>query len=198
MEPNVLALLYLLLLFSAWLLIPLIPAWITYRITPDQKVGLRGPLEKLTVRASGAFAAYFILLYFSHSLVATGGLPIIGGMATPSVWTFKADIVAIDEAGKPIQIPESIQALDVSFKPDIHQLGKSKILVRLPYNPENWPFLTVTIPNFGGAEIDLKTLSGVDLNHFKKTVELQGPITVRQARGGGLGVNPPISVAAQP
>jgi hypothetical protein len=196
MEQNAWALLYLLLLFGAWMLIPLLPAWITYQITPNQRLGLTGPFEQLTLRASGAFAAYLALLLISYKLVALGGLSIIGGMATPSVWTFKADIVAIDEKGSPVQIPDSVQALDVSFKPEIHQLGKSKILIRLPYNPENWPFMTVTIPNFGGAEIDLNTLSGVDLNYFKKTVELQGPIAVRQARGGGLGALPSTGFSA--
>jgi hypothetical protein len=188
MDQNVSALLYLLLLFSAWMLIPLVPAWITYLITPDQKLGLAGPFQGLTLKSTGAFAAYLALLVVSYKLVVAGGLSIIGAMATPSVWTFKADVVAINEAGQPVAIPESVQAVDVAFKPDIHRLGKSKIVVRLPYHPDDWPFMTVTIPNFGGAEIDLNKMPGVDIDSFRKTVELHGPISVRQARGGGLGV----------
>ena len=195
MEQNTWALFYLLLLFSAWLLIPLIPAWITYKITPDQRLGLSGPLQQITVRASGAFAAYLILLLLSHKFIALNGMSIIGGMASPSAWVFKADVVAIDEHGKRIQIPDDVQAVDVSFTPDLNRLGKSGVLIRLPYNPEDWPALTVTIPNFGGAEVDLSNLSNVQLDYFKKTAELQGPITVRKARGGGLGIATPLPLA---
>lgn len=193
MEQNTWALFYLLLLFSAWLLIPLFPAWITYRITPNQRLGLSGPLEGITVRASGAFAAYLALLLLSYKFIALSGISIIGGMASPSAWVFRADIVAIDEQGKRIRLPEDVDAVDVTFKPDLNRLGKSGVLIRLPYNPENWPSLTVTIPNFGGAEVDLSNLSNVQLDHFRKTAELQGPIIVRRARGGGLGVEPKLA-----
>jgi len=184
------ALLFLLLLFAAWLLVPLLPAWITYRITPSQRLGLGGPFSGLTIKVTGAFAAYLILLLASYQLVVNGGLSIVGGMANPSVWTFKADIVAIGADGAPQSIPDNIKGLDVVFKPELHQIGKSKVRIRLPQNPENWPLLTITIPGFGGAEIDLNSLSGVELNHFKKTVEPAGPIIIRQATGGGLGLPP--------
>ena len=190
MDPNTKAFFYLLLLFSSWLLIPLLPAWITYRITPNQRLGLSGPFEGVTVRAGGAFAAYLALLLLSYKFIALSGLSIIGGMALPSAWVFKADIVAIDEQGKRMQLPEEVHAGDITFKPGISQLGRSGVIIRLPYNPEDWPALTVTIPNFGGAEVDLSNLANVELDHFKKTAELQGPIIVRRARGGGAGVTP--------
>jgi hypothetical protein len=189
-DANIQALLFLLLLFGAWLVVPLVPAWVTYKITPAQKLGLGGPLSDLTVKATGAFAAYLILLIASHQLVVKGGLSIIGSMATPSVWTFKADVMAIGPDGRPVPIPDDVKGLDVAFKPELHQIGKNKLVVQLPQNPEKWPFLTITIPGFGGAEIDLSQMNGVDLNYFKKTVELSGPITIRQAVGGGMGAAP--------
>lgn len=197
MEQNSLALLYLLLLFGVWLLLPVIPAWLTYRITPNQTLGLKAPFDQITLSATGAFAAYFSLVLISYKFVAIGGMSLIGSMATPSAWVFKAEVLAIDENGNPARIPDNVQAVDVSFKPDLNRLGKSTILIRLPYNPDNWPFLTVTIPNFGGAEVDLTDLSKVSLDYFKKTAELEAPITVRKARGGGLGVPPTITSPSQ-
>ncbi|WP_143684901.1 hypothetical protein [Variovorax sp. KK3] len=188
MEANVQALFYLILLFVCWFGLPLIPAWATYRITPDQKLGLTGPFAQLTLRATGAFAAYLVLLLVSYKLVVNGGLSLVGSIATPSVWTFKADVLAIDDDGKAISLPDSVKGLDVAFKPDLHQLGRNKLLIKLPQNPDNWPFLTITIPNFGGAEIDLNKMNGVNFDHFKKTVELEKPITIRRAIGGGLGI----------
>ena len=49
-------------LLAIWVCLPLIPAWIKYRVTPDQKLGLMGPFQGLTVKASGAFTAYVVVL----------------------------------------------------------------------------------------------------------------------------------------
>ena len=197
MAQDAYAFLFFVILLLAWLLIPLVPAWITYRITPDQKIGLSGPLEKLTIRTGGAFAAYLIVVTVSSKLVMGSGLTIVGSMAAPSVWTFRADVVALDENDKPIDIPDTVQALDVSFKPDLHQLGKSKIMVRLPFNPEQWPFVTVTIPQFGGAEIDLSHRSDVTLDYYNKTVQLSGPLKIHHFRGGGFTPPPAMPLALE-
>lgn len=197
MSEHLQALLLLLLLFVAWLGVPLLPAWVTYLITPNQRLGLTGPLEQLTVRASGAFAAYVVLLLLTYGLIVKGGLSIIGGMTSASVWTFEADVVAIDEAGQTIPIPETAKELDIAFKPNPHQLGKSKVRVRIPANPDNWPFLTVTVPDFGGAEVDLKKVSSSEINTFKKSIELEAPILVRRAVGGGVGIKS-VTLSASP
>ena len=189
MDANLAALLALLLLFSCWLVVPLLPAWITYRITPDQSIGLKGPLEHVTVRAGGAFAAYLILLVLTYPLVIQGGMSVVGSMAVTPVWTIHADVIAIGPNGEQIDMPENVQAMTVSFKPDIHKIGKTQITVRMPYNPDDWPLLTLTIPEFGGAEVDLNRLPGAKVDHFKKVVEYDTPISVRPAVGGGLGIS---------
>ena len=188
MDANLKALLSLLLMFSCWLVVPLLPAWITYRITPDQRIGLKGPMQQLTIRAGGAFAAYLILLVFSYPLVIDGGMTIVGGMTVTPVWTINADVIAIGPNGEQIDMPENVQAMTVSFKPDIHKIGKKHISVRMPYKPEEWPLLTLTIPEFGGAEVDLYRLPGAKVDYFRKVVDYDTPIPIRPAAGGGLGL----------
>ena len=46
---------------ASWVLLPLVPAVLIYLIFPRTQVGLAGPFSGLTIRASGAFAAYFIV-----------------------------------------------------------------------------------------------------------------------------------------
>jgi hypothetical protein len=56
---------YLLLtgsLLLVWVLLPLLPAILIYWLFPDTKVTASGPLAELTVAASGAFAAFLIVL----------------------------------------------------------------------------------------------------------------------------------------
>ena len=43
-------------------LVPMIPLIVIYRLFPDTAVAVTGVLSGLTVRATGAFAAYLILL----------------------------------------------------------------------------------------------------------------------------------------
>ena len=188
MDANLRALLALILLFSCWLLVPLVPAWITYLITPGQRIGLKGPLNELTVRAGGAFAAYLILLVLAYPLVIEGGMSVVGSMAVTPVWTIRANVVAIGPNGEQVDMPENVQAMTVSFKPDIHKIGKKHITVRMPYDPDDWPLLTVTIPEYGGAEVDLSRLPGARVDRFKKVVEYDTPIAIRPAIGGGLGI----------
>lgn len=170
MGANAIALMYLLLLLSTWLLVPLVPAWATYRITPDQRIAVSGPFQGFTWKMTGAAGVYVLLLFITYKLVVSGGLSIIGGMTAPAAWTFRADVVAINEAGQPVPIPETVHAVDVAFTPSIHRIGKSQIVIKLPYDPDDWPFVTVTIPQFGGAELDLSRMKGVDVDSFKKTV----------------------------
>jgi hypothetical protein len=66
-EPMVM--LSLALLQVLWVLLPLIPAVLIYRLFPDTKVGVSGPLANLTVRASGAFAGYLVVFLIVMPLV---------------------------------------------------------------------------------------------------------------------------------
>ena len=56
---------YLLLigaLLLVWVMLPLLPAILIYKVFPDTKVTASGPFANLTVATSGAFAAFLIVL----------------------------------------------------------------------------------------------------------------------------------------
>ena len=51
---------YSFLLYTLYICLPLIPAIVIFRLFPDTKVAVSGPLQNFTVNATGAFAAYVV------------------------------------------------------------------------------------------------------------------------------------------
>jgi hypothetical protein len=64
-----LAVLYSFLLYVLYVLLPLIPAVLIFRLFPDTKVSVAGPLQNLTLNATGAFAAYVVTASLGFFLV---------------------------------------------------------------------------------------------------------------------------------
>jgi len=63
------AVLYSFLLYVLYVLLPLIPAILIFRLFPDTKVSVTGPLQNLTLNATGAFAAYVVTAALGFFLV---------------------------------------------------------------------------------------------------------------------------------
>lgn len=100
-----------LLLFSGymiiWLMLPLIPAWLTYRITPDQDLGLRGPFQGMTLRTTGSFAAYLIITFVSAFFAWPMVNFLIGKEASSSLWQITGRAEIRDSEGKIVsQLPD--------------------------------------------------------------------------------------------
>ena len=67
---TILIVLELLVLLGIWVALPLVPAILIYRYFPDTQVAASGPLAGLTVKASGAFAAYLVVFLLIFALVS--------------------------------------------------------------------------------------------------------------------------------
>src|SRR5438128_2748780 len=97
-------------------LLPLIPAWITYRITPDQSLGAKGPLYGLSIRVTGAFTAYLIVLlvcmYTSRPV-----LSMIGASVNPA-WVVKGRLLVHNTEGKDVTKEVQVRPR-VIFEPDL-------------------------------------------------------------------------------
>ncbi len=61
--------LYSLILYVLYVLLPLIPAVVTFWLFPEGTVAVEGPLQNLTVKATGAFAAYVVTVALGFFLV---------------------------------------------------------------------------------------------------------------------------------
>lgn len=187
MDNMVIFALYLLLLVT-WVLLPLIPAWITYRITPHQSLGLRGPLSGLTLSASGAFAAYLVVLLISNGIFNRGA-DILGSLARPA-WTLVADLVVKDREGKTQQVPPGQSLVNVTFVPNIHNVFADRVQLRLPGNMSEWPHVLFDIPQYGGSRpLAFQEMTDrMKIDTFNKTIYLREPIVIQQAPAEGFGV----------
>lgn len=90
MDTNIAAVLLSCLLYSLYVLLPMIPAIVIYRLFPDTKVALSGPLANLTMKSTGAFAAYIVVVSLGYFLIKNTHT-IIAGMVQP-MWTIKATL----------------------------------------------------------------------------------------------------------
>lgn len=91
-------------IFLLWILVPLVPAVLIYKLFPRTEVTASGPFAGLTLNMSGAFAAYFILCLLSYSWVdhAYGALGDLKRLA----WTVKGTFKIVDRDGKVIRAGE--------------------------------------------------------------------------------------------
>ena len=64
-----LAVVYSFCLYILYVLLPVIPALIIFKLFPDAKVSVSGPLQNLTINASGAFGAYVVTVALGFFLV---------------------------------------------------------------------------------------------------------------------------------
>jgi hypothetical protein len=114
-------------LFLVFILIPLIPAILIYKIFPDTKVGAQGLLGQLKINATGAFAAYLIVILIGYPIIAKIHDSILATSADEAVWSVKSKVVLMEMDGqKMVRVKnitdEDIQDnLNVKCTPDYSQ-----------------------------------------------------------------------------
>lgn len=168
-------------LIALWISSPLLPAVLIYRLVPGNNVAVSGPLAGLTVKASGAFAAYLIIFLVELPLVYYVK-DIIRGWQT-EYWTIRGTVKLVDANGKDAPNYYFRGGMDVGTIPDTNTLGPDMILkiVRLE---GRLPKIKVHLGKFGEGFVDLHDLEGSGLRHsvdyFSHTIHLQDPIVIRQ------------------
>ena len=80
-----------------WVLLPLIPAVLIYRLFPDTPIGISGILQGLKINAGGAFAGYLIVLLVIKPWVSEAYID-VGGLLHPA-WTITGSLRLIDKHG---------------------------------------------------------------------------------------------------
>lgn len=78
-------------LCAAWVLLPLIPAILIYKLFPSSTVAVNGPFAGLTVKAGGAFAGYLIVFAGTYYPIIPPTRDIIAGWQR-QFWVLKGDV----------------------------------------------------------------------------------------------------------
>jgi hypothetical protein len=167
-------------------IIPLIPAVIIYRIFPDTAVTASGPLSGLTVKASGAFAAY-VIVFLLTALMWNKSFGSIGSLASES-WTVQGTLEVKDGSGqKLIDQNHALQHVRISFDPDFTRARGNHFRLKLPDIDGQIPSLTFSIEDGGGSSdaVDFSSPGAykiqTDPTHNLKTVTVPVVITLSGA-----------------
>lgn len=177
----------LVILEIVWVLLPLVPAIIIYRMFPGTPVFTSGQiLPNLTVRAGGAFAAYLIIFLVMIPLT-NKTYDTIHGFEIP-YWTVHgtAQILAKDKTNKTKVMDETVlKRVTLNTRPD-------------HFNHDTFTFDIPVAEEIGGrfprliVGIDENWQTSIDLNEereenslkrddkFNKEIYLKNPIIIQQ------------------
>jgi hypothetical protein len=187
MDTNVVAVLLSFGLYLLYLLLPLIPAVIIYRLFPDTKVAVSGPLANLTLKASGAFAAYVVTVALGAFLVMDTH-KIISGSTTP-VWTIRAQVELLDRNGKKLEDQSSLQFLEVVLNPDIRAREGRYIRLQVPGTAQQYPeyLISFKLKQFGERTISLAELQEkqIEVDAYNRVLKIVEPIQITQSQWVG-------------
>lgn len=169
----------LLLIIVVAILLPVIPARIAYRLSPDKPISAEGVLSGFTVKAGGAFGAYLVILLvllpFLHLLAQT-----VSSYLKPA-WTVTVPIIIQDKAGKQVSLhQQAFQSVEVVLSPKMSSGGNEKIQFNVVGDKEDWPH-TVWVkipPNYVGS-FNLRGNEYIEMDSINKTLTVSEVMPLR-------------------
>jgi hypothetical protein len=145
-----------------WVLIPLVPAILLFKLLPDNKVNLSGPLSgplgSLKINASGAIAAYFaVLVSLAFFIVSINRDMAPKDRPERQYWKLvgKIEMRDIDNKSHPFKGVEHGR-IHVTTDPEIWRLDDVAELEVKMVRVEDEPVFRVTIDRFGYGIIKIK------------------------------------------
>jgi hypothetical protein len=174
-------------LFAVWVTLPLLPAILTFRLFPQTSVAVSGPFANLTVRASGAFAAYLIVFAATEFFLVKTIRDDIDGwkhQVPRQFFTVQIPVEFIGVDGNKITnknaIMNVLSSMKVETKPDQHEFGSAKITLRIvPFEAGRLPLVTLKINRFVDETIDL-TDSQLQKAVKDGYIEIKDKIVIRE------------------
>ena len=179
MDKQVVAVVLSFLLYVFYVLLPMIPSIVIYRMFPDTKVSASGVLANLNFKTTGAFAAYvvtvflgFFLVKNTHELIAQIGNP---------VWTLKTNVELLNVDGSQYKDSNLLETLVVSVDPKLQRINGNKVVLSLPGNKRSWETtqLKFEIPNFGYKILDVSEISDKSkVNSYELILKLDEAVSI--------------------
>jgi hypothetical protein len=191
MSKEAMVLFSLVGLHAVWVLLPLVPAILIYWLFPNTAVAVSGPLASLTVRASGAFAAYLAVFLVTYPLVQRTE-ETIGGFQHP-FWKITGQVKLIDNDGNEMQSEDALSRMVVRTEPAPFSVAGYDLWINIPQPEDLPPRLFVEIPGFGTKWINLNNKSSdISRDEYHKIIEIKTPIIIKRnpVKGESLAAQP--------
>lgn len=175
-------------LYAAWVLLPLVPAVLIYWLFPDNQVAVSGPFAGLTIKASGAFAAYLIVFVGAYVGLVGQARDMIGGISK-QYWTLKADIKLTHPDGSEIPWSEVLMN-DISVHPVTYKFSNYEAKLKVEQEDGDFPLIVIRLPKFRDQYIPLKKMlksspSKLTIDYFNKTIKINDPVEIQELPTGG-------------
>ncbi len=157
--------------------LPLLPAILIYKTFPNTNIKASGTIGALTWNASGAFAAYMIVLSVIMLSPLKQLTSIIGGFYSPT-WTIEMEVRGYDNNSNPVRF----RNIEVLLNPDIHRISEDTIILKIPgLKRSEWPIVQFNVPG-GTKKINLASLKKdeIEINNYQKHITLLNPIEIKQ------------------
>jgi len=175
---------------ASWVLLPLVPAVLIYLIFPKTEVGLSGPFSGLTIRASGAFGAYFIVLLATMPLLNRQNHN-LETLLRPT-WVITGTVHLQDEDGRELAFNNRTSPLTIDLDPKlVEPRGPKGFRVIVPeVGDHQVPALFIRFPGYADYMIDPTSPNAGDhvkIDAAKKSIDITSPIILRKQKCVGIG-----------
>jgi hypothetical protein len=165
-------------LLVVWVLLPMIPAILIYRLFPNTTVAVSGPLASLTVRAGGAFAGYLAVFAAIYVLVRPAA-NIISGFEH-SLWSVTGEVKLLDKDNKPRIASDLLAKLKLT-QPESMSKESYHVTISISENDRGkFPLLLLEIPQWGSKVIDLNAERDVEIDEYSKSIRIKDPIEIKE------------------
>jgi hypothetical protein len=172
-------------LYAAWVLVPLVPAVLIYKLFPSTTVTVNGIFAGLTINASGAFAGYLIVFIGTYQPLVPPTRDIIAGFQR-QFWTIKGDVKLVRADGTEYPHSEALLSKLRVVKPHVHKFDSFQATFKIEEEEGELPIILIEIPKFGQKQIPLRSMSAmITVNKFKRTIRINEPIVIAELAPGG-------------
>lgn len=167
---------------ASWVLLPLVPAVLIYLIFPKSQTSLKGPFAGLTIRSSGAFAGYFLVLLATYPLLNRLNNNLEATLKP--TWEIAGTIQLEDENGNRMNFDNRNSPLRIELDPElVSPEGRSGFRLRVPEIGDKVPSIYVRYPGFATYLLDpfnAEAGDNVKIDHARREIRITSPIIIRR------------------
>ncbi len=182
MDKQIITVVFSFALYVLYVLLPMIPALVIYKLFPNTKISANGKLSGWDLKTTGAFAGYVITVFLGYFLVQNTQ-QLIAQMNKP-YWDVEVKVLLKNEDGTPYKRQSSndiLKTLKVVMDPDVVRINADFVHLKIPGHRDDWKRtdLTFQIPGYGYKTINLyDASSNAKFDFYNLTSQLLDPITI--------------------
>jgi len=179
MDKQIVTVIFSFVLYIFYVLLPMVPAIVIYRLFPDTKIATKGTLSNLNINTTGAFAGYIITVVLGYFLIQNTH-QLIAQISNP-YWTVTAKVELQNEDGTSRSGVGLVDTLEVLIAPQIQRVKYGTAHLIIPGYQKDWDKtdLKFQIPGYGYKIVNLRDITrGADIDPYNLSVDLLEPIVI--------------------